>query len=321
MEPAGPTATPEPRSVVITGASRGLGLASATHLYERGWRVVGAMRSPDAGLERLRAATGAAAGDPRLIGVRLDLDDASSISAAARAIEAAVGAPHALVHNAGIAAAGCVEDTTASAWQQIFSTNLFGPIELSRALLPSMRAAGRGRIVVVSSQGGIRGMPPVAASSASKGALERFAEALSEEVAPFGLGVTILVSGTFQTEILTEQAPHHGDLLGPYAAHYATIDRRGRSLVDRLANPPERFARALAKALDGRAPFARHAVGVDARLLLVANRLLPGRLLHHLIRLAMGLPRQGALRGRLHGPPLRLGAEKSSPPGESEQHG
>src|SRR5262245_27929038 len=104
MDTAGPTATREPRSAVITGASRGLGLASATHLYARGWRVVAAMRSPDAGLERLRAATGASAGDPRLVGVRLDLDDPPSIVAAAGAIEDAVGAPEALVHNAGIAA-------------------------------------------------------------------------------------------------------------------------------------------------------------------------------------------------------------------------
>src|SRR5512143_2609016 len=100
MDTVGPTMTREARSVVITGASRGLGLASAIQLYERGWRVVGAMRSPDVGLERLRAATGAAAGDPRLIGVRLDLEDSSSIVAAAKAIDEAVGAPDALVHNA-----------------------------------------------------------------------------------------------------------------------------------------------------------------------------------------------------------------------------
>ena len=103
----------EPRSVVITGTSRGLGLASATHLYRLGWRVVGAMRSPDVGLERMRAATGATADDPRLIGVRLDLDDPASVTAAARAIEEAVGAPDVLVHNAGIAAVGCVEDMPA----------------------------------------------------------------------------------------------------------------------------------------------------------------------------------------------------------------
>jgi hypothetical protein len=82
----------EPRSVVITGASRGLGLASAAHLYQLGWRVVAAMRSPDSGLERLRAATGAAADDSRLVGVRLDLDDMASVVAAAKAIEEVVGA-------------------------------------------------------------------------------------------------------------------------------------------------------------------------------------------------------------------------------------
>ena len=292
---ASPTAR-EPRSVVITGASRGLGLASAALLYQRGWRVVGAMRSPDAGLERLRAATGASAGDPRLLGVRLDMEEPASIGAAAKAIEEAVGPPDVLVHNAGIAAVGSVEDLPDKVFQKVFSTNLFGPVALTRALLPSMRAAGRGRIVVVSSQGGSRGMPAISAYSASKAALERWAEALAEEIAPFGLGVTVLVSGTFQTDILTEQTPDHGDHQGPYAAHYAGIHRRGGLAVRLLANPPARFARALARILEERAPFARHAVGLDARLLMLGTRFLPGGLLHRVIRLAMALPRQGALR-------------------------
>ena len=107
---AGAPTVDEPRSVVITGASRGLGLASAIHLYGLGWRVVAAMRSPDAGLERLREATGARSDDPRLIVVRLDLQDPTSISAAAKAIGEAVGAPDALVHNAGIAAVACAEE-------------------------------------------------------------------------------------------------------------------------------------------------------------------------------------------------------------------
>ena len=310
----------EPRSVVITGASRGLGLASATHLYKLGWRVVGAMRSPEVGLERLRAATGAAADDPRLVGVRLDLDDPTSIIAAAKAIEEAVGAPYALLHNAGIAAVGCVEDMPFEVCERLFRTNLFGPMRLTKELLPSMRAAGRGRIVVVSSQGGIRGMPSISAYSAAKGALERWAEALAEEIAPFGLGVTILVAGMFKTDILTEQTPHYGNLNGPYATHYAGIERTGRSMVQLLANPPERFAPVLARALDEQAPFARRTVGFDARMLLVGSRLLPGRLLHHAVRWAMRLPRHGALQGR-----LRTRSPGSvidnSPPEESEQHG
>jgi len=287
----------EPRSVVITGASRGLGLASATHLYERGWRVVGAMRSPEAGLERLRAATGAPAADPRLLGVRLDLDDPASIVVAAKAIEELVGAPDVVVHNAGIAAVGSVEDLPDSVWKDVFATNILGPVALTKALLPSMRAAGRGRIVVVSSQGGSRGMPAISAYSASKASLERWAEALAEEIAPFGLGVTVLVAGAFKTDIITEQTPDYGDYDGAYAAHYAGIRRTGLFAL-RLASPPERFARELAKALDGRAPFVRHAVGFDASLMLLASRILPSRLFHHVVRLAMGIPRQGALKKR-----------------------
>lgn len=287
---------PESRSVVITGASRGLGLASAAHLYRLGWRVVGAMRSPDAGLERLRAATGASANDPRLIGVRLDLADAASIAAAAESIEASIGAPDVLVHNAGIAAVGSVEELPNEVWERVFATNLFGPVALTKALLPSMRAAGRGRVVVVSSQGGTRGMPTISAYSASKGALERWAEALALEIAPFGLGVTILVTGTFRTEILTEEiTTDYGNYEGPYARHYAAA-RGLEPLVLRMARPPERFARALTRALGERAPFAKHAVGPDAVGLLLGSRLLPSWLLHRLVRLAMRLPRPGSLR-------------------------
>ncbi len=283
-----------PRSVVITGASRGLGLASAAHLYKVGWRVVAAMRSVDAGLERLRAETGARADDPRLLCVKLDLDDGASIAEAAKAIEAAVGAPDVLVHNAGIAAAGSFEDTPSGAWAQIFATNLFGPIELTRALLPCMRAAGRGRIVVVSSQGAVRGMPAISAYSASKGALERWAESLAGEIAPFGLGITILVSGTFKTDILVQTADYR-NYEGPYAAHYVGIDKTGEIVV-RAANAPKRFARVLARAISEQAPFARHTAGVDATILVLMSRILPGWLLHHVIRLAMRLPRAGALR-------------------------
>jgi NAD(P)-dependent dehydrogenase (short-subunit alcohol dehydrogenase family) len=167
------------RTVVITGASRGLGLASAAHLYNAGWRVVAAMRSVDSGLERLRSETGAGSDDRRLLGVKLDLESAESIASCAASILARVGAPHVLVHNAGVAAAGAFEDMPASAWGPIFLTNLFGPIELTRALLPAMREAGRGRIVIVSSQGAVRGMPAISAYSASKGAIERWGESLA----------------------------------------------------------------------------------------------------------------------------------------------
>lgn len=292
-----PPAMREPRSVVITGASRGLGFACAVNLYRLGWRVVGAMRSPEAGLEKLRSAAGAGPDDSRLVGVPLDLTDSASVAAAAKAIEGAVGAPDVLVHNAGISAAGMVEETPIELWERMFATHVFGPVLLTKALLPSMRAVGRGRIVFVSSQGGVRGMPSVAAYSAAKGAMERFAESLSGEVAPFGLGVTILVAGTFDTDIITEAGTSdHRDFNGPYAVLHRKIDRRGRLAMRHLADSPQRFAEGLIKRLDDRSPFARHSVGPDARMLLFGHRLLPSRVFHHVIRLAMGIPPRGALR-------------------------
>lgn len=286
----------EPPAVVITGASRGLGFASAAHLYRQGWRVVAAMRSPESGLAALRSTAGAAEEDSRLIAVQLDLTGQASVDAAAKAIEEAVGAPRVLVHNAGISAAGTVEETPIDLWERMFATHVLGPVLLTKALLPSMRAAGQGRIVMISSQGGVRGMPEIAAYSAAKGALERWAESLAAEVAPFGLGVTVLVAGTFDTDIITDAGTSdHRNLTGPYAALHSKIDRRGRAAM-RFARPPEQFARALAGAVEDRSPFARRAVGLDARLLMVANRLLSSKALHRVTRLALGLPRSGALR-------------------------
>lgn len=281
-------------TVVITGASRGLGLASAAHLYKAGWRVIAAMRSVDVGLERLRAETGASADDPRLCGVQLDLEDAGSIASAAQAIREICGAPDVLVHNAGVAAAGAFEDTPSSAWSLIFATNVFGPIALTKALLPAMRAAGRGRIVIVSSQGAVRGMPAISAYSASKGAIERWGESLAGEVAAFGLGVSVIVTGTFKTDILVQTADYR-NYTGPYALHYVGIDKTGDIVVG-AANSPERFARVLAKAIVARAPYARFSAGIDAFMLLLMSRLLPGWLLHGIVCLAMRLPRPGVLR-------------------------
>jgi NAD(P)-dependent dehydrogenase (short-subunit alcohol dehydrogenase family) len=287
----------EPRTVVITGAARGLGLASAVRLYGEGWRVVTAVRTPDRAIPVLRAATGASEDDDRLIGVQLDLMDAASISAAAKAIEERVGAPYALVHNAGISAAGMVEETDIDLWQRMFATHVMGPVELTKALLPSMRAAGQGRIVLVCSSAGVRGQPGTGPYSASKGAMERWGESLAAEIAPFGLGVTVLITGTYDTDIITEAGTTDDrDFNGPYARLHQTMNSRGRFAI-RFARPPQRFADGLVKALSDRAAFRRHPVGPDASMLLASNRLLPPSGMHHMSRLVLGIPRQGAMRG------------------------
>lgn len=291
----------EPRSVVITGASRGLGFASATRLYREGWRVVAAMRNPDRDMAALRTATGASRDDDRLIGVQLDLLDPESISAAAKAIEDAVGAPYGLVHNAGISAAGMVEESDMALWQNMFGTHVLGPVALTKELLPGMRAAGAGRIVVVSSAGGVRGQPGIAAYSAAKGALERWAESMAGEIAPFGLGVTVLIAGTYDTDIITDAGTtDERDFDGPYARMHRTIDKRGRFAVGSLARPAAKFTDGLVRALDEDAPFRRRGVGLEASMLLASNRFLPAAGMHQVSRLVMGIPRRGTMRGGAH---------------------
>ncbi|OBI30318.1 short-chain dehydrogenase/reductase [Mycobacterium sp. E1386] len=286
----------EPRTVVITGASRGLGFASAVRLHREGWRVVAAMRTPDRALPLLREVTGAVENDDRLICVQLDLLDPASVSSAAKAIEEAVGAPYALVHNAGISAAGMVEETDMALWQNMFATSVLGPVALTQALLPSMRAAGEGRIVLVSSAAGVRGQPATAPYSAAKGALERWGEAMACEIAPFGLGVTVLIAGTYDTAIITDAGTTDDrDFGGPYARLHTTMNTRGRAAM-KLARPPERFTDGLLKALDDREPFRRRGVGPDASMLLAANRILPALGMHHMSRVVLGIPRQGSMR-------------------------
>lgn len=289
----------EPRTVVVTGASRGLGFATSVRLYREGWRVVAAMRTPDSGMPLLRQAIGsqgASDSDDRLIGVQLDLTDGASVSAAAKAIEEAVGAPYALVHNAGISAAGMVEEADIALWQRMYATSVLGPVALTQALLPAMRAAGEGRIVLVSSAAGVRGQPATAPYSAAKGALERWGESMACEIAPFGLGVTVLVAGTYDTEIITDAGTtDNRDFAGPYARLHNTMNSRGRFAM-KMARPPETFTDGVLKALKDQGAFRRRGVGPDASMLLAASRVLPASGMHHMSRIVLGIPRQGSMR-------------------------
>ena len=253
-------------------------------------------------MEGLLVATGATADDPRLTVVRLDLGDPASIGDAASAIRDAVEAPFGLVHNAGFVSVGCTEELPFDVFEEIFTTNLFGAVRLTAALLPSMRAAGRGRIVVISSEGAIHGMPAIGAYSASKGALERWAEALTLEVAPFGIGVSILVAGAFDTDVLDRNfTVSYGDPDGPYRDIHAG-QAFAEGLVKKMAGSPQRFPPVLARALNAKASFTRQTVGPDAIAMRVSRTLMPARLFQRMVSTALRIPRPGALRND----PVRL---------------
>lgn len=277
----------KPRTVVITGASRGLGRASAIYLHSRGWHVVPTMRNLD-GMDDLRKAMGVSKDDSRLTGISLDLDDNASIETAAKAILTEVGVPDAIVHNAGVAAVGSAEEMTPESLNQVFSTNFFGPVQLTRELLPAMRAAGKGRVVVVSSLGALRGLPATSSYSAAKSALERWAESLAYEVGPSGVGVSILVTGTYATDIIQESGIIDSmQRDGVYENLYSAMELMGER-ARKIAAPPERFARYLETALNDRGHFSRHSAGRDAVAMRIMNRL-PEGLAQFVMRRVLGI--------------------------------
>ncbi|QNH22495.1 insect-type dehydrogenase [Xanthomonas sp. GW] len=173
-------------TVLITGASSGFGLASAQLFAARGWNVVATMRDP---------AAGAALAGPEVLVARLDVQDRDSIVAAIDAGIARFGAIDALVNNAGFGLFGVFESTPRAKIQEQFDVNVFGVMDVTRALLPHFRARGAGTIVNVSSGAGVFGLPMISLYNASKFALEGFSESLSYELRALGIAVRIVEPG------------------------------------------------------------------------------------------------------------------------------
>jgi NAD(P)-dependent dehydrogenase (short-subunit alcohol dehydrogenase family) len=185
---------------LITGASRGLGLELAKAALQAGERV--------AATGRRRAALVAALGadSDRLVSLELDVTEPGQASRAVETARARLGSIDVLVNNAGYGHLGFFEETTSADVQSQFATNLFGVFNVTRAVLPLMRAARSGRIFNLSSIAGIRGAELGSLYSASKFALEGFSESLAHEVAPFGIFVTIVEPGPFRTDFLSPES-------------------------------------------------------------------------------------------------------------------
>lgn len=176
------------RVVLITGASSGFGKATAEYLSEKGFRVYGTSRTAVNG-----------EGNGSFTMVRMDVADDNSVNAAVEYVLQKEGRIDVLFNNAGIGISGSIEDTTIDEAKLIFETNFFGVMRVTRAVLPVMRDQKEGYIINTSSIGGVIGLPFQGLYSSTKFAVEGFTEALSKEVRPFGIKVSMVEPGDFRT--------------------------------------------------------------------------------------------------------------------------
>jgi NAD(P)-dependent dehydrogenase (short-subunit alcohol dehydrogenase family) len=187
-------------SIFITGASSGFGANVATEMSRRGWHVIASMRDTSKFGAPSNRAESANSGLGGIDVITLDVTDKQSkASAAVRVLELAGGAPDAVLHCAGYTTAAFFEDLSSEKVRHIFETNFFGALDLTRSLLPAMRARGSGTIAVVSSNAVNIAHPMYSVYSSSKWAIEGWAEAMQIELAPFGLAVKILQPGNHDT--------------------------------------------------------------------------------------------------------------------------
>jgi NAD(P)-dependent dehydrogenase (short-subunit alcohol dehydrogenase family) len=248
--------------VLITGASSGIGRACATRLSQSGYSVIGASRRTTPG--------------SRWKSIVMDVDDDDSVTAGVEATIKEHGGLDAVVTCAGWGLAGAIEQTPTADARAQMETNFFGTVRVVRAALPSLRAR-RGRIVLMSSIGGIIGLPFSGYYSASKFALEGWAEALAWEVKPHGVQVTLVEPGNFKTEFTASRRSVDVSGEDPYAAAM----KKAISVMERdemNGAEPTAVAVRVEKVLSSRRPPRRVTVGPwGERVGPLAKRLLPAR--------------------------------------------
>jgi NAD(P)-dependent dehydrogenase (short-subunit alcohol dehydrogenase family) len=271
-------------TVLVTGASTGIGEACALRLDGLGHRVfAGVRRHADA--ERLRASSSG-----RLEPVTLDVTDAGQIEAAAKQIGAEAGELQGLVNNAGIGKGGPVEYLPLDDWRTQLEVNVVGQVAVTQAMLPLIRQ-GRGRVVFIGSIGGRSSTSLTGPYNASKHAIEAIGESLRHELRPWGIWVAVVEPGAVKTPIwdktrdeadrLEQDLPE--EARDRYARHITAI-RKALELQARRGIPPEEVARAVEHALFSPRPRTRYPVGVDARIQSAMVRLLPDKAREAVIR-------------------------------------
>ncbi|MBC8263454.1 MAG: SDR family oxidoreductase [Anaerolineales bacterium] len=269
-------------SVLITGAGTGIGLETALYLAEQGFLVYASV--PDLS-QQAAVDTAAAERGVSLQVLQLDVTDQQNIQSAVDTIIEESGGIYGLVNNAGIALRGYFEDLSEEEIRQLFEVNVFGTMAVTRMVLPHMRDARRGRIVIITSVGGRIGSLAVSTYCATKFAQEGFGESLAQEVVPFGIYVSLVEPAIIKTE---RWGPHRGfaeRALDPGSSYYAWFLESQR-LTDRLVETsptrPVHVAKAVHRALMAKRPKLRYVVGRRASLVLTLRRYLPSELFERL---------------------------------------
>jgi len=262
--------------VIVTGASAGIGRACADRLHASGWTVFGASRR------------GTSSGG--WVPLKMNVDDDEEVSSGVSSVIEAKARLDAVIACAGWGLAGPVENTPIASAKDQLETNFWGAVRLVGAALPPMRAQGAGRIVLVSSLGGLIALPFQAFYSASKFAMEGYGEALAYEVAPFGIHVTLVEPGNFKTDFT---ASRRGIPASEEDNPYASAAAKAIAIMERdEANgaPPESVAKLVERVLTARRPPRRVSAGkMGERIGVVAKRLLPHRLFEKAASGALGV--------------------------------
>jgi NAD(P)-dependent dehydrogenase (short-subunit alcohol dehydrogenase family) len=272
---------------LITGASTGIGRATALRLDVAGWQVFAGVRKQE------DATSLREAGSERLTPLILDITDAGQIAGAAAQVEAeAEGGLDGLVNNAGVAIPGPLETLAIDDFRRQIEVNMTGQVAVTQALLPAVRAA-RGRIVFISSIGGRVALPLTGAYHAAKFGIEAVGDVFRQELRPWGISVAIVEPGSIDTPIW-ERGERTADEIGTpeREALYGGVVERYRQVIKDTAErgiAPEKVAKAIEHALTASRPRVRYLVGLEAKVAARAKLLIPTRIFDRIVARQMNL--------------------------------
>jgi NAD(P)-dependent dehydrogenase (short-subunit alcohol dehydrogenase family) len=243
---------------LVTGAGRGMGTDIAKAALAAGNAVVATGRDP----QRVTAAIGA---HDDLLAIKLDVTNPDDAKAAAQAAVDKFGRVDVLVNNAGNFIAGFFEEISPDDFRAQVETNLFGPLNVTRAVLPGMRQQRSGLVIAISSTGGIVGQEFCSAYSASKFGIEGWIESLAPEVAPFGIHTMVVEPGFFRTDLLTPESTKYAEpSIEDYAKRTTQTVANWNSMNGKQSGDPAKLAEALVKLASQDEPPVRWVAGADA---------------------------------------------------------